>query len=136
MLNSSRMILTAEELRSLVELKHQSPHTLLGMHPLGDKSGVVVRAFLPDAAKIEIQPVHEKDKPKFELKRIPNTDVFEGVTKLVNSVYAYDLVVTNHQGQVRRTRDAYSFLPTLGGADLFLFGKGDERKIFDKLGAQ
>jgi len=130
------MILTPDELRSLVELKHQSPHTLLGMHPLGDKSGVVVRALLPDAKMAEIVPVHEKDKPKFELKRIPNTDVFEGVTTLANAVYAYDLIITNHQGKKRHTRDAYSFLPTLGEADLFLFGKGDERKIYDKLGAQ
>jgi hypothetical protein len=72
------MILSREELRSLVELTHQSPHTLLGMQPLGDKSGLVVRALLPDAAKVEIQPTHEKDKPAFELKRIPKTDVFEG----------------------------------------------------------
>src|SRR5882757_6623771 len=98
------MILSPAELRSLVDLKHQSPHSLLGMQPLGDKSGVVVRALLPDAKKVEVQPVHEKDKPAFELKRIPNTDVFEGVTKLANSVYAYDLVITNHQGQTRRTR--------------------------------
>jgi 1,4-alpha-glucan branching enzyme len=130
------MLLTQDELRSLVELTHQSPHSLLGMQPLGDRSGVVVRALLPDAKKVEVQPVHEKDKPKFELKRIPNTDVFEGMTRLTNAVYAYDLVITNHQGQTRRTRDAYSFLPTLGEADLFLFGKGDERKIYDKLGAQ
>jgi 1,4-alpha-glucan branching enzyme len=130
------MLLTKDELRSLVELTHQSPHSLLGMQPLGDGSGLVVRALLPDAKKVEVQPVHEKDKPKFELKRIPKTDVFEGETKLANSVYAYDLVITNRQGQVRPTRDAYSFLPTLGEADLFLFGKGDERKIYDKLGAQ
>jgi 1,4-alpha-glucan branching enzyme len=130
------MLLTKDELRSLVELTHQSPHSLLGMQPLGDGSGLVVRALLPDAKKVEVQPVHEKDKPKFELKRIPKTDVFEGETKLANFVYAYDLVITNRQGQVRRTRDAYSFLPTLGEADLFLFGKGDERKIYDKLGAQ
>jgi 1,4-alpha-glucan branching enzyme len=130
------MLLTKDELRSLVELKHQSPHTLLGMHPLGDQSGLVVRAFLPAVKKVEVEPVHEKDKPRFELKRIPKTDVFEGVTALTNSVYAYDLVITDKDGQTRRTRDAYSFLPTLGEADLFLFGKGDERKIYDKLGAQ
>jgi 1,4-alpha-glucan branching enzyme len=130
------MILTSEELRSLAGLIHQSSHTLLGMHPLGDKSGLVVRAFLPDAKKIEIQPVHEKDKPKFDLQRIPNTDIFEGVTKSANKVYAYDLVVTTHDGKIRRTRDAFSFLPTLGESDLFLFGKGDERKIYEKLGAQ
>ena len=130
------MILTTEELRSLVELIHQSPHTLLGMHALGDQSGVVARALLPGAAKVEVQPVHEKDKPSFTLERIPNTDIFEGVTRAANSVYAYDLVITNHAGHTWRTRDAFSFLPTLGEGDLFLFGKGDERKIYEKLGAQ
>ena len=130
------MLLTKDELRSLVELKHQSPHSLLGMQPLGDKSGLVVRAILGGAKKVEVQPVHEKGRPKFELKRIPNTDVFEGETRLANSVYAYDLVITDPQGKTRRTRDAYSFLPTLGETDLYLFGKGDERRIYDKLGAQ
>ena len=130
------MILTTDELHSLVELTHQSPHSLLGMQPLGDKSGLVVRAFLPDAAKVEIQPTHEKTKPKFELQRIHEAGLFEGVTQSANRVYAYDLVVTNHQGRVRRTRDAFSFLPTLGESDLFLFGKGDERRIYEKLGAQ
>jgi len=130
------MILSPDELRSLVELTHQSPHTLLGMHALGDKSGIVVRALLPDAATVEVQPVHEKGKPRFALERIPGTDIFEGCTPSATTVYAYDLVITDKAGQKRRTRDAYSFLPTLGEADLYLFGKGDERKIFDKLGAQ
>jgi 1,4-alpha-glucan branching enzyme len=130
------MVLTPDELRSLLELSHQSPHTLLGMHPLGDGSGLVVRAFQPDAAKIEIQPVHEKDKPRFALQRIHESGIFEGVTRSADRVYAYDLVVTNRQGQTRRTRDAFSFLPTLGESDLFLFGKGDERRIYEKLGAQ
>ncbi|HVU08819.1 MAG TPA: 1,4-alpha-glucan branching protein GlgB [Verrucomicrobiae bacterium] len=130
------MILSSDELRALAELKHQSPHTLLGMHPLGDQSGIVVRAFLPGAKKVEIQPVHEKNKPAFELARIPNTDIFEGVSKKTNAVYAYDLVITDFQNQTRRARDAFSFLPTIGELDLFLFGKGDDRKIYEKLGAQ
>jgi len=106
------------------------------MHPMGEPAGIVVRALIPDAKKVEIQPVHEKTRPAFELKRIPKTDIFEGVTQAASAVYAYDLVITDKQGNVRRTRDAYSFLPTLGEADLYLFGKGDERKIFDKFGAQ
>jgi 1,4-alpha-glucan branching enzyme len=130
------MILTPDELHSLVELIHQSPHTLLGMHPLGDGSGLVARAFLPDAARVEIQPTHEKSRPKFELKPIHQAGLFEGVTRTANKVYAYDLVITTHQGRTRRTRDAFSFLPTLGESDLFLFGKGDERRIYEKLGAQ
>src|SRR5947209_19626426 len=102
------MVLTREELRSLAELKHSSPHTLLGMHSLGDGSGLVVRALLPDAATVEVHPVHEKDRPKFTLERIPHTDVFEGLTRSANKIYAYDLVVTTPDGSVRRTRDPYS----------------------------
>ena len=130
------MILTPDEIQSLVGLTHQSPHSLLGMHLLGDGSGLVVRASLPDAARVEIHPTHEKDKPRFALQRFPGTDIFEGVTSSAHKVYAYDLVVTDHQGRTRRTRDAFSFLPTLGESDLFLFGKGDERRIYEKLGAQ
>jgi 1,4-alpha-glucan branching enzyme len=130
------MLLTKDELNSLVGLIHQSPHSLLGMQPLGGGAGLVVRAFLPDAAKVEVQPVHEQDKPRFALKCIHEAGLFEGVTKAASRVYAYDLVITNRQGQTRRTRDAYSFLPTLGESDLYLFGKGDERRIYEKLGAQ
>jgi 1,4-alpha-glucan branching enzyme len=130
------MVLTQDELRSLVEVRNRSPHELLGMHPLGNGGGVVARALLPDAAKVELQPVHEKDKPGLKLKRIPNTDVFETSTKDASRVYAYDLIVTTHSGQVRRSRDPYSFLPTLGESDLYLFGKGDERRIYEKLGSK
>ncbi|HVU99792.1 MAG TPA: 1,4-alpha-glucan branching enzyme, partial [Verrucomicrobiae bacterium] len=130
------MVLTQDELGSLVEVRNRSPHELLGLHALGDGAGLVARALLPDAAKVELQPVHEKDKPTLKLKRIPRTDLFEAVTKEAGRVYAYDLVITDHAGQVRRTRDPYSFLPTLGESDLYLFGKGDERRIYDKLGAK
>ena len=130
------MVLTQEELQSLIETRQRSPHQLLGLHPLAGGAGVVARAFLPDAAKVEIQPVHEKDQPAFKLTRLHKAGVFEGVTTEATRVYAYDLVITDQQGRVRRTRDAYSFLPTLGDADLYLFAKGDERRIYDKLGAQ
>ena len=130
------MILSHAELDSLLQVWHRSPHTLLGMHPLGDGSGVVVRGFFPDAASVEVQPVHERNKPRFKLQRIHESGVFEGVSKEAQHVYAYDLVVTDRAGKPWRMRDAYSFLPTLGEQDLYLFGKGDERKIFDKLGAQ
>ncbi len=129
------MVLTREEIQSLVQLKHPSPHTFLGMHPLGDKSGVVVRTFLPGAAQVEVRPVHEKQKPSFKLNRIHESGLFEATTKKSDQVYAYNLVITDHQGKVRTTRDAYSFLPTLGETDLYLFGKGDERRIYEKLGS-
>src|SRR5579883_1950478 len=130
------MLLSQDELQSLVHARHRAPHQLLGMHPLGDGSGIVVRALLPNAAKVEIQPTLEKQKPAIQLQQLDRSGLYEGVSKAVKEVYAYDLVITDYQGQVRRTRDAYSFLPTLGETDLYLFGKGDERRIYEKLGAQ
>ena len=130
------MLLTQAELQSLVEVKQRTPHQFLGMHPLADGTGVVVRAILPNAAKVEVQPARDKDKPTFKLTRLHKAGVFEGVTTEAKEVYAYELVTTDQQGRVRRTRDPYSFLPTLGDEDLFLFGKGDERRIYEKLGAQ
>src|SRR5690349_15638594 len=122
------MVLTQQELRSLVEAKTRSPHQLLGMHALGNGGGLVARALVPNAAEVEIRPVHEKDKPVIKLRRIPKTDLFEGTTTEADRVFAYDLVITDAAGGTRRTRDPYSFLPTLGESDLYLFGKGDERR--------
>src|SRR2546426_3924964 len=119
------MILTPDELKSLVKVQHRSPHTLLGMHPLGDGSGVVVRALVPNAAQVEILPVHETDKPKIKLKRLHDAGVFEGVSEEANRVYAYDLVITDRAGNRRQTRDPYSFLPTLGETDV----RSEERRV-------
>ena len=78
-------------------------------------------------------PSGERDKPTIKLERIPNSDIFEGVTKAANRVYAHDLASSpTKRNTLTRARDAYSFLPTLGESDLFLLGKGDERRISAK----
>ena len=128
------MILSPAEYESLVHLKHAAPHSLLGMHPAG--TGVVVRALIPGASAVEAVPTHEKRMPAITLERLGDSDLFEGVSRKANRVYAYDLVVTNPDGARWQTRDPYSFLPTVSEVDLYLFGRGDERRIFDKLGAQ
>ena len=130
------MILSADELKSLVGAQHRSPHQLLGMHPMGNGSGVVVRTIQPGAEKIEVIPTHEKNKPRFPLKRIHESGLFEGTHSGSKSVYAYDLAVTYEGGATRQFRDAYSFLPTLGEMDVYLFGQGNELRIYDKLGSK
>jgi len=129
------MILSKEEVDSLIRVEHRSPHQLLGMHPLGDGTGIVVRAFVPLAAEIEVLPTHEPGKPKFKLKKIHDAGLFEGVSKKSSQVYAYDLKVLESSGHEYTGRDPFSFLPTIGESDLFLFNEGNERKIYDKLGA-
>ena len=118
------MLLTQAELQSLVEVKQRTPHQFLGMHPLADGTGVVARALVPNAAKVSVEPVREKDGPAFGLTRLHKAGVFEGVTTEAKGVYAYELVITDQEGRVRRTRDAYSFLPTLGDADCICSARG------------
>lgn len=131
-----KMILNPTELDSLIGLKTDSPHDLLGMHPFGDtQKGVVVRAFVPEADSIRIEPVLEKDKPAFELARLSDAGLFEGESTEADAVYSYDLIVRYKDGNEHRTRDAFSFLPTLSEQDVFLFNEGKERRIFEKLGA-
>ena len=88
------MVLTSSELEGLLQVRQRSPHTLLGMHPLGDGSGVVVRTFLPNAAKVSVRPTVEKKLPSFDLKRLDDSGLYEGLTKGAPKVYAYELVIT------------------------------------------
>ncbi|MFM2295703.1 MAG: 1,4-alpha-glucan branching protein GlgB [Verrucomicrobiota bacterium] len=130
------MILSKAEFASLTEVRNSSPHSLLGLHSLGLGEGVVARAIAPGAATVEFHPLGKSRQRPVKLTRLGQSDVFEGADTTSKKVFPYELVVTDGQGKVHRRRDPYSFLPTIGEADLFLFGKGDERKIYDKLGAQ
>src|SRR5688572_29822900 len=120
------MILAPEELRRVAELKHRSPHDVLGMHPLADGSGVVVRAFWPGAIKVEVRFLEPKGAPGSELQNIHKAGVFEGTIPGVKLPCVYELIFTDDKGNTRALRDPYSFLPTLSDDDLYLFGKGDE----------
>ncbi|HWD20241.1 MAG TPA: 1,4-alpha-glucan branching protein GlgB [Verrucomicrobiae bacterium] len=128
------MILTNDEADSLIHATQRSPHTLLGMHKLGDGSGLVVRVLWPKAVAVEIVPVHEKNRPSLKLAAV-RPGLFEASTKAAREIYAYDVVITEEGGRQVRQRDAYSFLPTLGETDLYLFAQGNERRIYEKLGA-
>ena len=80
------MLLTQAEAQSLTQATHRSPHELLGMHPLADGSGVVVRALLHNAARVEARPTHEKDRPVIRLKKLDTVGLYEGTTAKANKV--------------------------------------------------
>jgi 1,4-alpha-glucan branching enzyme len=104
------------------------------MHLLGNGAGLVARVFWPRAVEVEIIPTHEKSKPRFHLQQI-RPGLFEGTTAQAKAVYAYDLLITEQDGAKVQSRDPYSFLPTVGETDLYLFGQGNEHRIYDKLGS-
>jgi 1,4-alpha-glucan branching enzyme len=130
------MLLTPSELDSLTRLIHRSPHTLLGLHPLGDRSGMVGRAMIPGAVAVQLVAVHDRSQPVLDLVRLGSTDVFEGIQRSASQVYAYDLRIQWADGSVTQGRDPYSFWPTVSEIDLHLFGEGKHLRLYEVMGAR
>ena len=128
------MILSEAEFEAIASGSHASPHELLGMHRLAD-GGIVVRAFLPLAKGVVAVPVEDASKPVVPLRRVGESDLFEGVAEEQNEPFEYDLAITWGSGEQWRTRDPFSFQPTISEDDLYLFGQGNERRIYEKMGA-
>ena len=102
------------------------------MHLMED--GVVVRALLPQARAVAVMAL-DAGGPVVPLRRLGRTDIFEGLMGDVTEMFPYELAIEWESGEQWRTRDPYSFEPTVGEQDLYLFGQGDERRIYNKLGA-
>ncbi|MDO8545312.1 MAG: 1,4-alpha-glucan branching protein GlgB [Opitutaceae bacterium] len=131
------MIISKTDLTTLVEAKHASPHSILGMHPLTYKrsKGVVVRAFVSGAKICEVVDLHSEPHPKFLMTRLADEGFFEVFIPKRPNVFRYQLRVTYPSGEMRQFFDPYCFLPTLGPQDLYLFNEGNEHRIYTKLGS-
>ena len=126
------MRLSPAELTALVDATETCPHRFLGLHPLGD-GGCVVRCLLPGALSVEV--LTEQARKPLAMARLHAVGLFEVVVPKFASI-RYRLRATYPDGVVRELEDPYRFLPTLSEDDLFLLGKGDDHRVYHKLGAQ
>ncbi|MEY4402501.1 MAG: hypothetical protein RIR91_536, partial [Verrucomicrobiota bacterium] len=125
------MRLSPAELAALVEGTETCPHRFLGWHPLAD-GGVVVRALFPGATGCQVL----KDGAN-RGKAMDCLDAF-GVFELVypkDAPFRYRFQVAYADGTVVVREDPYRFLPTISESDLFLIGKGDDHRVYEKLGS-
>ncbi|HYE64305.1 MAG TPA: 1,4-alpha-glucan branching protein GlgB, partial [Pyrinomonadaceae bacterium] len=101
-----------------------------GAHP--SPAGVIVRAFRPDAEKVELLV---EDEPPRPMVQSHPAGFFELVVTDRTEVFAYQLRVHYSAASVYTFRDPYAFLPTLGDFDTYLFGEGRHERLYEKLGA-
>ncbi|MCC6416600.1 MAG: 1,4-alpha-glucan branching protein GlgB [Opitutaceae bacterium] len=129
------MIISESELTSLLEARHATPHDLLGLHysNASGKRGLVARALLRDAATCELVELGRGEAHVME--RLAPEGLFELLLPRRRKHFAYELRVTDYRGVTRSVRDPYTFLPTLGEQDLYLFNEGNEHRVYEKLGA-
>jgi 1,4-alpha-glucan branching enzyme len=131
------MTVSMNDLKALLQARHASPHSVLGMHPYarGRTRGVVVRALLRGASSCEVvEPDAPRSRPR-AMKLLGPEGFFEAVLPGRKDVFRYQLRATYPGGEIRQFFDPYTFLPTLSGQDLYLFNEGNEHRIHDKLGA-
>ncbi|MGJ3244003.1 MAG: 1,4-alpha-glucan branching protein GlgB [Opitutales bacterium] len=130
---------TEAELDLILNAEAGQPHAVLGMHPWkkGEKQGLVVRCFLPQALTCEVVDVEHCPEKRYPMEQVHRAGFFEGFidAKEQPEVFDYRLRVTLPNGEVRQFYDPFRFLPTLSDQDIYLFNQGNEHRIYEKLGA-
>jgi len=120
------------EIDALASGDSHDPHRILGTHParIDGKDGVVVRAMHPDATRCELlvgdEPVSMTDCGR---------GIFAAFVPGSTKMPPYRLRFEFPDGARWERDDPYRFLPTVGDVDLYLFGKGDHRRLWEVLGA-
>jgi 1,4-alpha-glucan branching enzyme len=114
----------------LFALRSSDPHALLGAHPT--PRGVVVRAYRPEAARVELVIEGE---PAREMHRADPRGLYEILLEGREQLFPYALRAYYPDGNVFTYRDPYAFMPTLDNFDEHLFGEGRHWKLYEKLGA-
>jgi 1,4-alpha-glucan branching enzyme len=122
-------------LKKLLLGEFADPFSLLGAHPIfhEGKECVVVRIFVPGAKSVSIEdldPVKE-----ITASCVHRKGLFEAIINDAKDIFPYHLKVDFGIGRITRFYDCYSFLPVLSDYDLYLFGQGNNYKIYEKLGA-
>lgn len=107
------------------EPKHYNPHALLGLHKTNQTQ--IIRLWRPGADKIYLEVLGEI----VQAEKMDENGLFEYALK--TPISPADYRIFHQNGQL--AHDPYSFLPTIGEMDTFLFNKGCHYNLYAILGA-
>lgn len=116
-----------DQLLSIIDSKHHHPHAVLGLHPFFEGSQVI-RLWSPGAEQLYLEIFGSIA----EAKRMHPAGIFEYVVPQNTSSKDYRIY---HQNGLL-ARDPYSFSPSFGEVDLYLFGKGVHYQLYEKMGGR
>jgi 1,4-alpha-glucan branching enzyme len=128
--------ITEEELRKLIECRHDAPHRVLGPHLVENGERRVIRAFLPHAARVVVSG-SDPWGPELAMERIHPDGLFEVSIPGAKRDLDYQFIVTGQDGHTLRFHDPYAFVEsTLSTSDLEPFAQGAHPRLFDLFGAR
>jgi len=125
--------LPPDELNSFLAGTHSDPFRILGPHRM--KDGLVIRAFRPDAQKIDIVLDRQAKTEAIAAEKIHRDGFFCATLPEATRDLDYHLRVTSWEGSELVLRDPYGYGPILGEVDLHLFAEGQHWQIYEKFGA-
>ena len=127
------MIINEIELKNCISGQMGNPHAFLGLHSLGGESGLVARAFDPDA-KGNLEIIDQRSGKAYLLNQIHSDGFYEGIISDQTKHFPY-LFRSIREGIELDWIDPYSFLPYIQNGDLASFNNGTDRRPFEKLGS-
>ncbi|MCI0395083.1 MAG: 1,4-alpha-glucan branching protein GlgB [Chloroflexi bacterium] len=120
-----------EVINAVISGYHSDPFSVLGPHP--SNGGLVVCAFLPQAAAVELLPA---GSPKaLPMTGIHEAGFFEALVPRRKLPFDYTLRLTTHSGETLLYDDPYAFPSTLHDFDEYLLAEGTHLYMYEKLGA-
>src|SRR6202040_129012 len=122
--------LPPDELNSFLSGTYSDPFRILGPHRMGDD--LVIRAFRPDAKKIDI--VQDQQSP-VAAEKSHRDGFFQATIPNATRDLDYRLNLTKWDGSEVVMRDPYQYGPIMGEVDLHLFTEGQHWEIYEKFGA-
>ena len=127
------MVISKDELKSIVSARCGLPQEFLGMHKC--KGGIVVRAYIVNAKSCHLVDLRKSARKSAEMEKLDPSGFFELFIKGARKAFPYRFRVERYDGEIREFADAYSFPPSLTDEELYLFGLGDDRKVYEHLGS-
>ncbi len=127
-LSSSTLPSLPRDLQNIQQARHYNPFSVLGRHQ--EKEKVTVRAFLPFAEQVTLQPGN------IALQRHSGTDIFEWQGNARQVPEHYQLTWIDEAGHAHTHYDPYCFAAQLEDFDLHLFSEGKHWHAYRFLGAR
>ncbi len=132
----TRGLPSENDIRRIVCFEEDDPFRVLGLHPLGQHRGMVLRAFIPRATEAWVCVPHGKNGHK-PMQKIYPQGLFQAVFDRSAEIFPYKIGFRDAAGFSQETEDPYAFFPNfLSDYDLHLIGEGNHHRSYEKFGAQ
>ena len=124
-------MLNPQEIELICSARHGDPFSVLGPH--AQEGGVSIRAFLPNARRVEVLDA-DSGHAIGTLEQQHPDGFFEGLlAQPAPGAYCLQVQWDNYQTAV--LEDPYRFGPVLGEMDVWLLGEGTHLRPYEILGA-